>query len=62
MTKSSSPKKKVKLTARKWNGDDYGSWAIFRSDWKHPVVSGLEKREIPYHKNRIQKLIEGTSK
>jgi hypothetical protein len=39
-----------KITARKWRGDDKGSWAIFVSNQSYPVVSGLTKSEVPYYK------------
>lgn len=32
-----------KVTIRKYEGDDSYSWAVFRSDQKEPVVSGLTK-------------------
>lgn len=51
-------KSKIKVTARKWNGDDEYSWAIFRSDQIEPVVAGLHKREVPGHKKTIIELIK----
>ena len=53
---------KIKLTARKYEGDDKYSWAIFRSDQSQPVVSGLSKPEIPYYKRQIEQLIEEREK
>jgi hypothetical protein len=40
----------TKVTARKFEGDDSASWAVFRSDKSRPVVTGLTKREVPYYK------------
>lgn len=48
----------VKVTSRKYEGDDRYSWAIFRSDFPHfPVYSGLTKREIPYYKKQVENKI-----
>ena len=41
-------------TARKWNGDDAYSWAIFVKGQKEPVVSGLSRAELPYHRKLIE--------
>jgi hypothetical protein len=48
----------MKLTARKFNGDDQHSWAIFRDGQSRPVVTGLSKRQIPYYKRLIQQTVE----
>ena len=48
---------KPKITARKWNGDDAYSWAVFVDG--RVAVSGLSRREVPYYK---QLLAEKTAK
>lgn len=49
----------IKISARKYEGDDKYSWAIFRSDFPHfPVYSGLTKPEIPHFKKLVQEKIE----
>ena len=58
---------KVKFTVRKFNGDDYYSWAVFRKDdlpkghrgivfWgqARPVVSGCSRSEANYHKRSLE--------
>ncbi len=49
---------RIKVTARKYLGDDLCSWAVFRSDQATPVVSGLSKNECPYYKRQVLALIE----
>jgi len=48
----------VKLIARKYDGDDEYSWAIFKKGSDEPVVSGISKKMIPYYKQQIQKQLE----
>lgn len=50
----------IKISARKYEGDDKYSWAVFRSDFPHfPVYSGLTKPEIPHFKKLVeQKIME----
>ena len=48
---------KVKVTTRKYMGDDLYSWAVFRSDQAVPVVSGLSRSEASYHKRVVQQMI-----
>ena len=43
----------IKLTVRKYNGDDAYSWAIFREGREEPLIGGLCKREIPGYKAMI---------
>ena len=50
--------KKPRITARKYQGDDKGSWAIFVDTQAYPVVAGLTKSEVPYYKKQVEKLIE----
>lgn len=49
---------KIKVTAKKWNGDDAYSWAVFRSDQQHPVVAGLHRTEVNSHKKQVLEMIE----
>lgn len=44
-----------KVTARKYLGDDRYSWAIFVDG--RPAVTGLSRREVPYHKQRIKEIL-----
>ena len=48
----------VKITARKWNGDDEYSWAVFSSRQSQPIVTGLSKFEVNGQKRTIRKLYE----
>jgi hypothetical protein len=41
------------LVARKWNGDDAYSWAIFVKGENAPVIAGLHKREVNGYKKII---------
>jgi hypothetical protein len=45
---------KPKIIARKWMGDDAGSWAVFIDG--QVFVSGLTKREVPYYKQQALKV------
>lgn len=58
---------KVEYTARKYDGDDAFSWAVFRkdhlpkghrgivfSDEARPVISGLSRSEASYHKKQLE--------
>ena len=47
---------KPKITARKYEGNDAGSWAIF-IDGK-PYLTGLTKSEVPYYKEQARKMME----
>ena len=50
---------KIKITAKKWMGDDCYSWAVFRSDHPNePCFSGLSKSEVPYYKKLVQEIID----
>lgn len=44
----------AKITARKWDGDDAYSWAVF-IDGK-PMVTGLSRREVPYYKKQAAEI------
>lgn len=48
--------KKPKITARKYMGDDLGSWAIFVDG--QPVVTGLFKPEVAYYKKEVETMIK----
>lgn len=48
----------AKVTARKWGGDDAGSWAVFLPGQQAPMVSGLTRAEVPYYKRQAQQLLE----
>lgn len=48
-----------KITARKYEGDDRASWAIFVNN--RPVLTGLTKAEIPYYKRQVTKRLEDQS-
>ena len=52
---------KIKITARKYEGDDKYSWAVFRSDRNYPIFTGLSKPEIPHYKRLVQEIIDGQS-
>ena len=47
---------KKRVTARKYNGDDACSWAVF-IDGK-PWLTGLSKSEVPYWKKQAEKKLE----
>ena len=48
---------KIKVTAKKFEGDDAYSWAIFRSDKTYPVFTGLNREVVPYYKKAVQEII-----
>ena len=50
--------KKRKITARKYGGDDKGSWAVFVEGQAYPIVEGLNKSEVPYYKKQVEKLLK----
>ena len=50
--------KKIKITARKYGGDDCYSWAVFRSDQHQPCFTGLGRGEISYYKRLTQEIID----
>jgi hypothetical protein len=43
----------VKISIRKWGGDDKYSWAVFVEGRTEPVVAGLTRDEAQYHKKVI---------
>ncbi len=49
-------KPKPKITARKYQGDDLYSWAVFVND--RPVITGLSRSEVPYYKAQIRAIHE----
>lgn len=40
----------MKITAKKYGGDDAYSWAVFRDS--KPVFTGLSRSEVPYYKKK----------
>lgn len=50
----------VKITARKFGGDDAYSWAVFADG--QVVITGLTKSEVPYQKKFVKQLIENRRK
>jgi hypothetical protein len=47
----------IKVTARKYEGDDMYSWAVFRSDRPTPCYIGLGKSEVSHYKKLVEKYI-----
>jgi hypothetical protein len=45
-----------RITVKKWGGNDDHSWAVL-VDGK-PAVTGLSKREVPYHKSLVMKRLK----
>jgi hypothetical protein len=51
------PRIKVrKLVARKHNGDDAYSWAVFEKGNPTPIVSGCSRSEARYHKSQLEQM------
>lgn len=44
-----------RVTARKHDGDDVNSWAVFIDGV--PMVTGLTWREVPYYKKEAAKIL-----
>ncbi len=44
-----------KITARKYQGDDAGSWAVFIDG--RPFATGLTNREVPHYKEKAAKMV-----
>lgn len=49
-------KVKIRITARKYQGDDLYSWAVFIDG--RPFVTGLSRREVPYYRAEAEKILE----
>ena len=47
--------RKARITVGKFNGNDAYSWAVFVDG--RPVVTGLTRREVSYHRARITELV-----
>jgi transcription antitermination factor NusG len=47
---------KKRITARKYQGDDQASWAVFIDG--RPMVTGLYKREVPYQKEQALRILQ----
>lgn len=43
----------VRITAKKYNGDDIYSWAVFLDG--RPVVTGMSQREAAYERDAPRK-------
>ena len=43
-----------RITARKYDGDDAYSWAVFLDG--QPKYTGLERSEVNYYKNLVQEV------
>lgn len=43
-----------RVTARKYQGDDAYSWAVFLDG--QPRMTGLSKSEVPYYKKEVARL------
>lgn len=52
--------KKSRITARKYQGDDFFSWAVFLDG--RPIITGLARTEVAYWKARIAKDLEEMKK
>lgn len=52
--------KKPKITAKKYQGDDAGSWAVFIDGV--PFVTGLTNSEVPHYKKQALKSVGGEKK
>jgi len=44
-----------RITARKYEGDDSHSWAVFIDGV--PMVTGLHRAEVPYHKRQAERIL-----
>ena len=51
--------RKQRVTARKYEGDDRYSWAVFLDG--RPIITGLSQQEVPYWKKRIREEAEWKS-
>ncbi len=49
--------KKLKITAKKYGGDDSYSWAVFHKGV--PAMTGLSRSEVDYYKRQIANHLEG---
>lgn len=49
-----------RVTARKYMGDDLGSWAVFIDG--RPFVTGLTKNVVPYYKRQAEKEVKKRAK
>lgn len=44
-----------KVTIRKWNGDDFYSWAVFVDGRVVRGLTGLNRRQAQYYRDTIKK-------
>jgi hypothetical protein len=50
--------KVIKVTAKKYEGDDKYSWAVFRSDRAEPCYTGLGRNEVAHYKKMVEGIIK----
>lgn len=48
--------RKYKITARKYEGDDCYSWAVFHDG--RPVVTGLGRDQVNHYKREILEIVK----
>jgi hypothetical protein len=51
MTDEQKEFKKRGITARKYDGDDYYSWAVF--EFGRVRMTGLSRAEVPHYKRQV---------
>ena len=47
---------KSKVTARKYEGDDMYSWAVFIDD--RPIYTGLDRASLPHYKKMAKEIVD----
>jgi ribosomal silencing factor RsfS len=52
--------KKYSITAKKHEGDDAGSWAVFHKG--QVIVSGLTRPEVTYYKRQVLESVQKRGK
>lgn len=57
LAKLAPPEITKRVSARKYQGDDYASWAVFIDG--RPFVTGLTQTEVPYYKKQAYKKLQG---
>tara|TARA_R100000501_G_C2570985_1_gene77857 strand:- start:137 stop:313 length:177 start_codon:yes stop_codon:yes gene_type:complete len=45
-------------TARKYEGDDAYSWAIFDKRTRRPIMTGLTQRQLAYERAQIEQRLK----
>ena len=51
-------KSRVKITTRKYMGDDKYSWAVFIEGYSSPAFAGLTRSELPYYRRLAREIAE----